>query len=474
MSGRLRLRSVVLLGSAVLVLVSLPAAAAGPCASGEGVERVWPIPTVVGVPRYDDRAGAVDVREADGEARLVTRASAGLGPSTSRDEFGAAVALADVNSDSCIDLVVGAPGQAGVGAVHVLLGTTSGAGTGAVLTLPYRGAQGDRFGVAVAVEGRHIWVGAPGRDVAGHADAGAVVHFSLSAPSVTSGPAVLTQDSAGVPGAAESGDRFGEVLAPSGVRVVVGVPREDIGDRVDAGMVVAVPAPGVTGPAARAFAVTQDTAGIPGRAQRGDHFGAAVDTNRGLWVGVPDEDHAGLPDAGLVHLLSAETSSVTNRQSITQNTVGVRGRAEAGDRFGAAVTGVRWYWDCPDGQAAIGVPGEDLGRVQDAGAVTLYSTDNDDCNTIAARGADVAAGERAGTTVGRVPPSARHSSTSETVLAGIPLDDIDGRADAGSLATATFTELVGPRTLSTGARTGARYGAVIAEIDPTIGLLTEE
>ncbi|MEU7580847.1 hypothetical protein AB0B50_24945 [Streptomyces sp. NPDC041068] len=90
------------------------------------------------------------------------------------------------------------------------------------------------------------------------------------------------QDLPGVPGAEESGDRFGESVAVGDVTgdgyadIAVGVPGEDVRTVADAGAVVLVRGgkDGVTGTGAQAF--HQDTAGVPGVAEKNDAFGAAV------------------------------------------------------------------------------------------------------------------------------------------------------------------------------------------------------
>ncbi|MEV7196084.1 hypothetical protein AB0N81_30420 [Streptomyces sp. NPDC093510] len=90
------------------------------------------------------------------------------------------------------------------------------------------------------------------------------------------------QNLPGVPGAEESGDGFGSSVAVGDVTgdgyadVALGVVGEDVRDIADAGAVVLVrgSAAGVTGTGAQAF--HQDTAGVPGVAEKNDVFGAAV------------------------------------------------------------------------------------------------------------------------------------------------------------------------------------------------------
>ncbi|WP_432194498.1 FG-GAP-like repeat-containing protein [Streptomyces sp. bgisy027] len=83
-----------------------------------------------------------------------------------------------------------------------------------------------------------VAVGAAGATVSGRSQAGAVVVLYGSASGVTSTRrTVIHQDSAGVPGAAETGDLFGSSLAAGDLDrdgysdLVVGIPNETIGDR---------------------------------------------------------------------------------------------------------------------------------------------------------------------------------------------------------------------------------------------------
>ncbi|MEU6825996.1 FG-GAP-like repeat-containing protein [Streptomyces atriruber] len=103
-----------------------------------------------------------------------------------------------------------------------------------------------------------------------------------SADGLTGDVQKFDQDLPGVPGAEESGDGFGASVAVGDVTgdgyadVVLGVPGENVRSIADAGAVVLVrgSADGVTGTGAQAF--HQDTAGVPGVAEKNDRFGAAV------------------------------------------------------------------------------------------------------------------------------------------------------------------------------------------------------
>ncbi len=129
-----------------------------------------------------------------------------------------------------------------------------------------------------------------------------VLYGTASGPSTTR-TKVIDQNTPGVPGVNEDGDQFGYELSAGDANgdgyadIAVGIPYEDIDSGKDAGSVVQLygGSGGLSGTGAQAF--TQDTAGVPGAGEAGDRFGAAVrlgDTNgdrkADLAVGAPDED----------------------------------------------------------------------------------------------------------------------------------------------------------------------------------------
>ncbi len=178
----------------------------------------------VGVP-YDD-AGATDaggayVYEMDSATPTVPVATLPNPDSESGDFFGISVAI----SGSL--MVVGSPyddaGGGRSGSAHVF-DLNSSTPAVPIFTLRKPGpAAGDYFGVAVAISGTRVVVGALGDDT-GATDAGGAYIYELS--SATPAVPAFTLHK---PGPAVNDDRFGTAVAVDGTRVVVGVPFDKTG-----------------------------------------------------------------------------------------------------------------------------------------------------------------------------------------------------------------------------------------------------
>lgn len=125
------------------------------------------------------------------------------------------------------------------------------------------------------------------------------VHYGSSTGGSFGGRAqTLGQDTAGVPGVAETGDRFGAALAVADIDrdgrddLIAGAPGEAVGSDAGAGAAWLLygGARGLLDASgtARSVAWNQDTAGVPGVAEPGDTFGAALATGDYDSDGVPD------------------------------------------------------------------------------------------------------------------------------------------------------------------------------------------
>ncbi|MFE5923334.1 FG-GAP and VCBS repeat-containing protein [Streptomyces sp. NPDC056468] len=146
-------------------------------------------------------------------------------------------------------------------------------------------------------------------------------------------PVRITQDTAGVPGAAEKGDAFGWSLAAGDtngdgyVDIAVGIENEAVGSVYQAGSfaVLRGSASGLTGSGAKVF--SQDSASVPGTAERLDNFGGAVHLTdvdgNGRAELVAGAAHENTGD-GSVWLFKSSTSGITatGSKSFGASTVG--------------------------------------------------------------------------------------------------------------------------------------------------------
>jgi FG-GAP repeat len=235
-----------------------------------------------------------------GGGRLLAQGLGGLGGLAERgDRFGAALEAGPANTDGPADLVVGAPGEAvgaaaGSGAVSVLYGSPGGpSSTGDQLFVQGAGGieddplPGDAFGSALALGHLDedafpdLVVGAPGDDTApANQDTGDAVLLHGTAGGLT-GAGSLSINVGGV-GSVEAGDRFGAALAARDFDndglgdLAAGMPLEDVDTFRDAGAIAYFQGPLGAPDGAEDRPLHQDSAGVPGAAEPGDHFGAAL------------------------------------------------------------------------------------------------------------------------------------------------------------------------------------------------------
>jgi hypothetical protein len=330
-----------------------------------------------------------------------TQDSPGIGDAAEpSDWFGSAAAAGDFNADGFDDLAIGVPledAPEDSGAVNVIYGSATGlTSTGSQVWSQNSNGIGDvrepgeQFGRALTTAdfnhdgASDLAIGVPFERVNKRAHAGAVNVIYGSPTGLTSaGNQFWTQDSSGIIGSSEKGDRFGAALGvgdfngDSFADLAVGVPNEDVGKKADAGA-VNVTYGSVTGLSSAGNQLwIQDSPGIGGSSETNDLSGYAVtaadfdhDGFDDLAVGVPFEDIVARANAGAVNVIygSATRLRSAGNQLWSQDSSGIANTAEARDEFGFAVVAEDFNGDL-SADLAIGVPGED--PPTNAGAVAI-------------------------------------------------------------------------------------------------------
>ncbi|MPY59440.1 FG-GAP and VCBS repeat-containing protein [Streptomyces spongiae] len=429
--------TVVAAATAALTLAAPTATAAAPKPTVSDFNADGYADLAVGVPDATvdgrTRAGYVNILwggpkgpGAYGNTR-VSQARPGVpGTPEAGDRFGAAVAVADVNGDGVADLVIGAPGEdvtgsgTDAGTVAVLRGAKGGLGTATTTTngpaasaaygksVTAADLTGDgRTDVAIGATDKVVLAPAGGPrstvvsdqmggrapvlttgdfDNDGTADL-ALAYWTVNQPYTRSHVRLWRSepsesglvnfwntDNAGVTALA-SGDFDGDGHDD----LALGECREIADENIDdpcgpeeyaTGGGLHIHYGGASGFGTREQTLNQDTVGVYGRAEDGDRFGASLavldwngDGRDDLLVGAPGEAIGTRAGAGAATLLIGHAGGLVDQYgeatsvAYNQGTPGIPGAAEAGDAFGTAVaTGDYDHDGTPD--AAIGTPGE--------------------------------------------------------------------------------------------------------------------
>ncbi|MCP3755998.1 VCBS repeat-containing protein [Streptomyces sp. TBY4] len=284
------------------------------------------------------KTGIVHIVYGGGKGVLeLTQEAAKGGTSEAGDQFGHALAVYDADLDGCSDLAIGSPYEdngtvVDVGRVLVVYGSATGLGAGKATANYHQGAAPltgatsepqDLMGYSLAAGKSStgvpfLAVGVPGEDRGAAIDAGSVIYFS-GATTVTS--AGIDQDDAKageVPDTAESYDRFGTSLAATPTHLAVGAPGESEGTLADAGSVTIFSHTLVSGVPKPLSVITQNTPNVGNASQAGDGFATSL--------------------AAVPHREAGATSTT-------------------------------------ESLLVVGIPGEDLGTITDAGAVQVFRLD---------------------------------------------------------------------------------------------------
>ena len=355
---------------------------------------------------------AMGLQAATPDDQQFTQGLAGLGDEAEAgDAFGDALAAGDFDGDGFADLAVGAPGDRagghdGAGAVVILYGGVFGLQTvdddefWTQNSPEVRGKSGeeDSFGDSLAAgdfDGDgfdDLGVGVTNELVSGLDEAGSVAVF-YGGPggiqAVNRDDQLWDRNDSGVEDVAAASDKMGWSVTAgdfNGDRnddLAVGVARDDVGGEDNVGSVSVFYGSGAglqaTSPNDQVW--SQDSRGVRGSSDKGDHLGEAVavgdfdgDGFDDLGIGVPDEDVADRAGSGTTNVLYGTTTGLQadspDDQQWHQDSTGVKGRPEVGDSLGAALAAADFN---ADGFAdlVIGLPGELAGGAAGAGALQV-------------------------------------------------------------------------------------------------------
>ncbi|MAG35748.1 MAG: hypothetical protein CL878_05825 [Dehalococcoidia bacterium] len=309
----------------------------------------------------------------------VQQAKLGASDPSANGRFGAAVAISGET------VVIGAPDKnANTGAAYVFVRTGSTWSQQAKLTASDAAAS-DRFGIAVAVSGETVVVGAPDRN----ASAGAVYVYVRSGATWSEQQRLVASDAA-------SNDRFGAAVAVSGDTAVIGSPEKN----GSTGMAYAFVRSGTTWSEQRQLTASDAAAN--------DSFGIAVsfETDTAV-VGASGDNSL----TGAAYIFTRSGTIWSQQQKLTASD------AAGGDEFG-------WSVALHDTSIAVGARNDSHSSANLAGAVYAFvqtgSTWSEQAKLTAA---DAAANDRLGYAV---------AAEGDTVVSGAVFAGVGAQTAAGA------------------------------------------
>ncbi len=172
-------------------------------------------------------------------------------------------------------------------------------------------------------------------------------------------------------GSDTNGDRFADL--------VVGVPGEDVGAVKEGGVGQEIYG-GRNGISTADIMWHQDVGVLGSSVEEGDKFGAALvsgdfdgDGFADVAFAAPDDGVGNIASAGLVNIVYGTETGLEDDDTlmIHQDVPGVKGIAEAGDRFGTVGAAGDFDGDGFD-DLVVSAPFEDVGAVRDAGALNVF------------------------------------------------------------------------------------------------------
>lgn len=263
-----------------------------------------------------------------------------------------------------------ANGVKDAGAVAVYLGSDGGLRFDSLLVQGKDGIPGEpqrhaRFGEALDAFTDTIVVGVPGKDVDGAIGAGAIVELHTDERGFFG--TEISQNLPGVPDEAQTGDRWGSSISVYRDNLSVGAPGETVDGAKGAGAVIDRTDGEYT-------LLTQNSPGMSGLAESDDRFGSAVarhDSDSGaVFIGVPGESTGGVYKAGMVN---SWEPGVGPGPAVTQDSPGIAGGGEVEDGFGSALAVYGSGKPNGPYTVQVGVPGEDIRTARDAGMVVTLA-----------------------------------------------------------------------------------------------------